>query len=113
VSSDLVHVFLLSLVAMFNPTLLAAVTVMLPLPNPTPSHARLRTRRLHDEHHARPADRVLAARLEHREHRTSKHKISPVKDIVVGPLFVASRGFCEQGATNRLMSAVGKRRRPR
>ena len=33
-SSDLVDVFLLSLVAMFNPTLLAAVTVMLLTPNP-------------------------------------------------------------------------------
>ena len=33
-SSDLVSVFFLSLVAMFNPTLLAAVTVMLLLPNP-------------------------------------------------------------------------------
>ena len=34
VSSDLVNVFLLSLVAMFNPTLLAAVTIMILLPNP-------------------------------------------------------------------------------
>ena len=34
VSSDLVDVFLLSLVAMFNPTLLAATTVMLLMPNP-------------------------------------------------------------------------------
>jgi len=25
---------------------------------------------------------------------TSRHKISPVEDIVVGPLFVASGGFC-------------------
>jgi hypothetical protein len=33
-SSDLTDVFLLSLLAMFNPTLLAAVTVMLLLPNP-------------------------------------------------------------------------------
>ncbi|MFZ0377415.1 MAG: hypothetical protein WAL38_06260, partial [Solirubrobacteraceae bacterium] len=33
-SSDLVDVFVLSLVAMLNPTLLAAVTVMLLLPNP-------------------------------------------------------------------------------
>jgi hypothetical protein len=33
-SKDLVDVFLLSLVAMFNPSLLAAVTVMLLLPNP-------------------------------------------------------------------------------
>jgi Sap, sulfolipid-1-addressing protein len=33
-SSDLVSVFLLSLLAMFNPTLLAAVTVMLLLPSP-------------------------------------------------------------------------------
>ena len=33
-SSDLVSIFLLSLLAMFNPTLLAAVTVMLLLPNP-------------------------------------------------------------------------------
>jgi hypothetical protein len=46
VSSDLVHVFLLSLVAMFNPTLLAAVTVMLLLPNPKPSRAWLPARRL-------------------------------------------------------------------
>jgi Sap-like sulfolipid-1-addressing protein len=33
-SSDLVSVFLLSLLAMFNPTLLAAVTIMLLLPSP-------------------------------------------------------------------------------
>jgi hypothetical protein len=34
VNGDLTSVFLLSLLAMFNPTLLAAVTVMLLLPNP-------------------------------------------------------------------------------
>ena len=33
-SSDLVSIFLLSLLAMFNPTLIAAVTVMMLLPNP-------------------------------------------------------------------------------
>jgi hypothetical protein len=32
--SDLVSIFLLSVVAMFNPSLLAAVTVMLLMPNP-------------------------------------------------------------------------------
>ena len=35
VSSDLVDIFLLSLVAMFNPTLLAAVTIMMLMPNPS------------------------------------------------------------------------------
>jgi hypothetical protein len=34
VSSDLVDIFLLSLVAIFNPTLLAAVTIMMLIPNP-------------------------------------------------------------------------------
>ena len=34
VSSDLVDIFLLGLVSTFNPSLLAAVTVMLLLPNP-------------------------------------------------------------------------------
>ena len=33
-SSQLLDIFLLSLLAMFNPSLLAAVTVMLLLPNP-------------------------------------------------------------------------------
>jgi hypothetical protein len=33
-SSDLVDIFLLSLVAMFNPTLLAAVTIMMLMPHP-------------------------------------------------------------------------------
>ena len=33
-SNDLLDIFLLSLLAMLNPTLLAAVTVMLLLPNP-------------------------------------------------------------------------------
>ena len=33
-SSNLVDIFLLSLVAMFNPTLLAAVTIMMLIPNP-------------------------------------------------------------------------------
>jgi hypothetical protein len=41
VNSNLVDVFLLSLVAMLNPTLLAAATVMLLLPNPRV--ARFRT----------------------------------------------------------------------
>ena len=33
-SKDLLDIFLLALVSMFNPSLLAAVTVMLLLPNP-------------------------------------------------------------------------------
>jgi hypothetical protein len=67
VSNDLVAVFLLSLVAMVNPTLLAAVTVMLLMANPKrPCSATCW--RPHDEHHDRPAGRVLAAWIQRGEH---------------------------------------------
>jgi tRNA U38,U39,U40 pseudouridine synthase TruA len=45
----LLDTFLLSTVAMINPTLLAAVTVMLLLPHPKTADARLSARRLRYE----------------------------------------------------------------
>ena len=71
-SNDLLDIFLLGLVAMFNPSLLAAVTVMMLFPNP---------KRL-------MVGYLLGAYTTSTE-STSKHTISPGEDIVVGLLAVA------------------------
>ena len=64
-SSDLVDIFLLSLLAMLNLSLLAAVTVMLLLPNPKSRMVGLSARRLDDQYHGRPGDRFHAAGNRH------------------------------------------------
>ena len=86
-NSNLVDVFLLSLVAMFNPTLLAAVTVMLLMPNPK----RLMLGYLLG---AYTTSITLGCVIVFSLHgssteSTSKHTVSPVEDIVVGLLLVA------------------------
>lgn len=89
-SSDLVAIFLLSLVAMVNPTLFAAVTVMMLLPHP---------RRL-------MLGYLLGAFLSSitlgllivfslsgsSAESTAKHRVSPLEDIVVG-LFALAIAF--------------------
>jgi hypothetical protein len=86
-SSDLVDIFLLSLVSMFNPSLLAAVTVMLLLPNPK----RLMFGYLLGAYLTSITLGLVIVFSLHGSSAasTSKHTISPVEDIVVGLLAVA------------------------
>jgi Sap-like sulfolipid-1-addressing protein len=87
VSSDLVDVFLLSLVAMFNPTLLAAVTVMLLMPNPK----RLMLGYLLGAYTTSITLGLVIVFSLHGSstERTAKHTIGPVEDIIVGVLALA------------------------
>jgi hypothetical protein len=87
VSSDLVSVFLLSLLAMFNPTLLAAVTIMLLLPSPK----RLMLGYLLGAYTTSiTLGLVIVFALPGSStESTSKHTIGPVEDIVIGVLAVA------------------------
>ena len=85
-SSNLVDVFLLSLVAMLNPTLLAAVTVMLLLPNPK----RLMLGYLLGAYTTSITLGLLIVFSLNGSstESTSKHNVSPLEDIVVGLLLV-------------------------
>jgi len=87
VSSDLVDIFLLGLVSTFNPSLLAAVTVMLLLPNPK----RLMLGYLLGAYTTSITLGLLIVFSLHGSstESTSKHTISPVEDIVVGVIAVA------------------------
>ena len=86
-SSQLVDIFLLSLTAMFNPSLLAAVTVMLLLPNPKQLMfgyllgAYLTSITL--------GLVIVFALPGSSTESTSKHTIGPLEDIVVGLLLWA------------------------
>jgi Sap, sulfolipid-1-addressing protein len=84
VANDLVSIFLLSLLAMFNPSLLAAVTVMLLLPNPK----RLMAGYLLGAYTVSiTAGLIIVFAVPHTSgESTSKHRISPVEDIVIGLL---------------------------
>jgi Sap, sulfolipid-1-addressing protein len=86
VNSNLVDVFLLSLLAMLNPTLLAAVTVMLLLPNPK----RLMLGYLLGAYTTSITLGLLIVFSLNGSstESTSKHTISPVEDIVVGLLLL-------------------------
>jgi hypothetical protein len=86
-SSDLLDVFLLSLVAIFNPTLLAAVTVMLLLPNPK----RLMLGYLLGAYTTSIAAGVLILISLHGSaaESTAKRTIGPLEDVVVGVLVLA------------------------
>src|SRR6516165_10541053 len=86
-SSQLVDVFLLSLTAMFNPSLLAAVTVMLLMPNPK----RLMAGYLLGAYLTSITLGLLIVFSLHGSstESTSKHTISPVEDLVVGLLLLA------------------------
>ena len=86
-TSDLVDIFLLGLVSMFNPSLLAAVTVMLLLPNPK----RLMVGYLLGAYTTSITLGLLIVFSLNGSstESTSKHTISPVEDIVVGVIAVA------------------------
>ena len=83
---DVFSIFLLSLLAMFNPTLLAAVTIMMLLPEPRRLIAGYLARGLAGEHRRRPGDRLLPARLPGVE--SSKKTLSPLEDLVFGAILV-------------------------
>src|SRR5664279_6472752 len=82
--NQLVNIFLLSLLAMFNPSLLAAVTVMLLLPSPK----RLMAGYLLGAYTTSiTLGLVIVFTLQGSgSESTSKHTISPAEDIVVGLL---------------------------
>jgi hypothetical protein len=84
VGSDLLNIFLLSLLAMFNPSLLAAVTVMLLLPNPK----RLMLGYLLGAYTTSITVGLVLLFALHggNTEATSKRTIGPVEDIVVGLL---------------------------
>jgi Sap, sulfolipid-1-addressing protein len=86
-SNDLLDIFLLSLLSMANPSLLAAVTVMLLLPNPK----RLMVGYLLGAYMTSITLGLLIVFSLHSSstESTSKHTISPVEDVVVGLLLVA------------------------
>lgn len=107
-SSDLVDIFLLSLLAMLNPTLTAAVTVMLLTPNPK----RLMAGYLLGAYTTSITLGLLIVFSLHNSstESTSKHTVSPVEDLVVGVLLLGSHGFSEPGATNRFRNADGRRK---
>ncbi len=85
-SSDLLDIFLLGLVSMFNPSLLAAVTVMLLLPNPK----RLMIGYLLGAYTTSiTLGLVIVFTLQGSStESTAKHTVSPLEDIVVGLLAV-------------------------
>ena len=85
-SSELVDIFLLSLTAMLNPSLLAAVTVMLLLPNPK----RLMFGYLLGAYTTSiTVGLVIVFTLQGSSaESTSKHTVSPLEDIVVGLLLL-------------------------
>ena len=85
-TNDLVDIFLLSLVSMFNPTLLAAVTVMLLLPSPK----RLMAGYLLGAYTTSiTLGLVIVFALPGSStESTSKHTIGPLEDIAVGVLAV-------------------------
>ena len=85
-SSNLLDVFLLSLLAIFNPSLLAAVTVMLLLPNPK----RLMIGYVLGAYTTSITLGLLIVFSLHGSstESTSKHTISPIEDIVIGLLLL-------------------------
>jgi hypothetical protein len=86
VSNDLVAIFLLSLVALFNPSLLAAVTVMLLLPNPK----RLMLGYVLGAYTTSITLGLVIVFSLHGSsaESTSKRRISPGQDIVIGLLLL-------------------------
>jgi len=110
-NNDLVDILLLSLVSMFNPTLLAAVTVMMLLPSPK----RLMAGYLLGAYTTNiTLGLVIVFALPGSStESTSKHTIGPLEDIAVGLLAVAIAFVLrERVVTNRSRSAGGRRRRP-
>lgn len=104
-NSDLVSVFLLSLVSLANPTLFAATTVMLLLPNPK----RLMVGYLLGAYMTSITLGLVIVSSLHGSSTegTSKHTISPLEDIVVGLLALVIAFVLRTGRDRRF----GERRR--
>lgn len=98
--SDLTSIFLLSLLAMFTPTLLAAVTVMMLLPNPK----RLMLGYLLGAYATSISLGLLIVFSLHGSASvsTAKHTLGPVEDIVVGLLALLVAFVLGTGRTARL-----------
>ena len=107
-SSDLVDIFLLGLVSTFNPSLLAAVTVMLLLPNPK----RLMLGYLLGAYTTSITLGLLIVFSLHGSstESTSKHTISPVEDIVVGVIAVAIAWVLRTGRDQPLQERRRKKK---
>ncbi len=86
-SNQLLDIFLLSLLAMFNPSLLAAVTVMLLLPNPK----RLMAGYLLGAYMTSITLGLVIVFSLHgsSSESTSKHTVGPLEDLIVGLLLAA------------------------
>lgn len=115
-SSDLVGIFLLSLWAVINPTLFAAVTLMLLLPNPK----RLMVGYLLGAYVSSITIGLLIvfSLSGSSAESTSKHRVSPVEDIVVGLICLAiawvartrrDRPFQERRRTKKQARLAAKR----
>ena len=107
-TSDLVDIFLLGLVSMFNPSLLAAVTVMLLLPNPK----RLMLGYLLGAYTTSITLGLLIVFSLNGSstESTSKHTISPVEDIVVGVIVVAIAWVLRTGRDQPLQERRRKKK---
>jgi len=94
-SNELLHIFLLSLLAMFNPSLLAAVTVLLLLPSPK----RLMVGYLLGAYTTSiTVGLVIVFTLPNSgATSTAKHTVSPIEDLVVGLLVPSSAVANQQG----------------
>ena len=107
-SSDLLAIFLLSLVALFNPSLMAAVTVMLLLPSPR----RLMFGYLLGAYLTSiTAGLVIVFSLNGSGvERTDKHTIGPVEDLAKGMTYAQREAFVAL-VTRRVMHAGEQDRR--
>jgi len=105
--SDLGSIFLLSLLAMFTPTLLAAVTVMMLLPNPK----RLMLGYLLGAYTTSISLGLLIVFSLHGSASvsTAKHTLGPVEDIVVGLLALLVAFVLGSGRDARLQERRRRR----
>jgi len=106
--SDLGSIFLLSLLAMFTPTLLAAVTVMMLLPNPK----RLMLGYLLGAYTTSISLGLLIVFSLHGSQgvSTAKHTLSPAEDIVVGLLALLIAFVLGSGRDARLQERHRRRK---
>ena len=107
-SSDLANVFLLSLVAIANPALLAAVTAMLLLPEPK----KLMFGFLLGAYTTSITAGLLITFSVHgtSSENTSKHKASPAEDIIVGLLLLATAVILATGKDQQLKQRRERRK---
>src|SRR6478735_2911832 len=105
---DLLSIFLLSLLAMFTPTLLAAVTVMMLLPNPK----RLMLGYLLGAYTTSITLGLLIVFSLHGSASvsTAKHTLGPVEDIVVGLVALLVAFVLGTGKTARLEARRRRRK---